>query len=138
MEKRIFVDLKVSSGRVVHIARAAIVELDVDPAHPQLTLLTLSTGQKRIALESRESLLERLEGGCQVPLGALGLPYEGGLRLWGLVASPDGRRAVRADLTGDPRDPEALGVAVAEALLERGAGDILDEVRGEPPAVTAP
>ena len=90
------------------------------------------------AVGAERSLLERLEGGCQVPLGALGLPYEGGLRLWGLVASPDGRRAVRADLTGDPRDPEALGVAVAEALLERGAGDILDEVRGEPPAVTAP
>ena len=55
------------------------------------------------AVRAERALLHRLEGGCQVPVGALGLPFERGLRLWGLVASVDGRRVVRGDLTWDPR-----------------------------------
>ena len=51
-----------------------------------------------------------------------------GLRLWGLVASPDGTRVVRADATGKVSDPEALGARVARMLDERGAGDILQSI----------
>ena len=42
-----------------------------------------------------------------------------------LVASPDGRRIVRADGEGDMAAPEALGLRVAGLLRERGAGEIL-------------
>lgn len=80
------------------------------------------------AAQAERALLARLEGGCQVPIAALGLPFDGGLRLWGLVASVDGSRVVRDDRTGSADDPHALGRAVAEELLARGADEILSEV----------
>jgi hydroxymethylbilane synthase len=90
------------------------------------------------AVTAERALLRRLEGGCQIPMGAIGLPFEGGLRLWGLVVSPDGTRLVRGDLTGKPQEAEALGHRLAEVLLERGAGEILDQMEGAAPAPSAP
>ena len=80
------------------------------------------------SVSAERTVLEALGGGCQVPIGALGVPYDKKLRLWGLVASADGRRVVRADLTGDLDDPHALGHALADLLRERGAGAILAEL----------
>jgi len=48
--------------------------------------------------------------------------------LWGIVASPDGRRLVRADLTDPTSHPDELGRRVAELLLSRGAGELLASV----------
>lgn len=91
------------------------------------------------AVRAERALLARLEGGCQIPIGALGIPYEGGLRLWGLVASPDGRHVVRTDRTGAMEKPDDLGREVAEILLERGAGDILDDIPDDAlPGLTPP
>ena len=47
------------------------------------------------------------------------------LRLRGFVGSPDGKRMAYAELRGVSTDPEALGNAVAQALREQGADDIL-------------
>ena len=80
------------------------------------------------AVTAERTFLEALGGGCQVPIGALGIPYDERLRMWGLVASPDGRRVVRGDLTGSLTDPQALGHKLAELLRERGAEAILAEL----------
>ena len=80
------------------------------------------------AVTAERTCLEVLGGGCQVPIGALGLAYDERLRLWGLVASPDGKRVVRGDLTGHLADPQALGHKLANLLRERGAEPILAEL----------
>ena len=80
------------------------------------------------AVSAERTLLEVLGGGCEVPIGALGVPYDEKLRLWGLVASADGRRVVRGDVTGDLADPQALGHSLAELLQDRGAEAILAEL----------
>jgi hydroxymethylbilane synthase len=80
------------------------------------------------AVTAERSLLEALGGGCEMPIGALGVTYDQRMRLWGLVASPDGRRVVRGDLTGSLSDPEALGHKLADLLRERGAEAILAEL----------
>ncbi len=82
----------------------------------------------RAATTAERSLMHTLEAGCQLPVGALGLPFGGGMRLRGMVASPDGRHAVRAEETGAQDDPEALGRAVARSLLAMGADEILARV----------
>ena len=79
----------------------------------------------RAAVRAERALLASLEGGCSLPIGALGLPYVGGLRLWGMVMSPDGRRLARADLSDHASRPEDLGRRVAETLRSRGADEIL-------------
>ena len=80
------------------------------------------------AVSAERTFLEALGGGCQVPIGALGVPYDEKLRLWGLVASPDGSRVVRGDVTGSLADPQALGHALADSLRDRGAEAILAEL----------
>lgn len=79
----------------------------------------------RSAVAAERAILHTLQAGCQLPVGALGLAYGGGLRLRALVASPDGRRLVRADATGAIEDAVALGARVAKMLIDRGADDIL-------------
>ena len=66
-----------------------------------------------------------LGGDCTIPLGAFAELQATGLRLRALVASPDGRRIVRADAVGDAADPEELGRRVADALRGKGADQIL-------------
>ncbi len=48
--------------------------------------------------------------------------------LRGLVASLDGTTIVRGEARGEQRDPEGVGHALAEDLLQRGAADILRAV----------
>jgi len=105
----------------------AIVTRSEDAATRQL-VGALNDPDSFAAVSAERVFLEALGGGCQVPIGALGVPYDQKLRLWGLVASPDGRRVVRGDLTGNLADPQALGLALADLLLDRGAGAILAEL----------
>ena len=60
-----------------------------------------------------------------MPLGGFAEVTGSALRLRGFVASPDGKRLVRAEKRGSAQDPEALGNAVAQELLAQGAAEIL-------------
>ena len=66
-----------------------------------------------------------LGGSCTIPLGAYAQIVGGRVRLRALVASPDGRQAVRAEGEDALQAAEALGRRVADLLRERGAGEIL-------------
>jgi hydroxymethylbilane synthase len=80
----------------------------------------------RCALTVERALVAELGGGCQTPIGALATVFSAReVELLGVVASPDGSRAVRASAQAPATDPAALGARVAEMLLSRGAGDIL-------------
>ncbi len=64
-----------------------------------------------------------------MPLGAYAVMQEQGrLRLRGFVATPDGQRFARAELSGAAADPEALGLALAAELRAQGAVEILAEL----------
>lgn len=91
-------------------------------------LRPLDHSPSHIAVRAERALLAALGGGCNTPIAALGLPYDSGLRLWGLVASPDGKQVVLADGSGGLSDPEALGVRVARLLVERGAGEVIQGI----------
>lgn len=107
-------------------ALAVVIREDSSDLHALLR--PLDHLPSRTATAAERSLMHALEAGCQLPVGAMGLPFGGGMRLRGIVASPDGRQAVRADETGAQDDPEALGREVAQRLLAMGADQILMEV----------
>ncbi|MFN3984754.1 MAG: hydroxymethylbilane synthase [Rhodocyclaceae bacterium] len=69
-----------------------------------------------------------LAGSCEVPLGAYAEIRDGMLCLRGFVALPDGSRMVRAEREGAPAEAEALGLALAAALREQGADEILAQL----------
>ncbi len=77
------------------------------------------------------ALLRRLEGGCQVPIGAYGRIEGGVFLLDAVIASLDGRRTVRSSVEGSPQQAEQLGRSLAERLLAEGGEAILDEIRQE-------
>jgi hydroxymethylbilane synthase len=79
------------------------------------------------AVRAERALLAELHGGCSVPVGAYATRVAGELRLCAQVTSLDGRQRVSAAATGN--DPGALGVALAGTLRERGAAEILQEIR---------
>jgi hydroxymethylbilane synthase len=73
---------------------------------------------------AERAFLAALGGGCNVPLGAFAEPDSAaGFRLRALVARPDGSSVLRGELRGG--NAERLGRALADDLLARGAGEIL-------------
>jgi hydroxymethylbilane synthase len=107
---------------------ALAVVARTEDSETQTELRPLDHLPSRASVTAERSLMHHLEAGCQLPVGSLGIPFGGGMRLRGVVASPDGTRAVRAEATGAQDDPEALGRRVADRLLEMGAESILSEV----------
>jgi len=85
----------------------------------------------RLASSAERSLLRRLEGGCQVPLGALATVREGTLSLRASVCALDGARhlSARGEAPAEPGAGDALGVRVAEELLARGAAELIARER---------
>lgn len=83
-------------------------------------------------VRAERAMNTRLEGGCQVPIGGHAVFENDGQTLWlrALVGTPDGARVLRTEGRGSIHEPEALGIRVAEELLEMGAGEILAEVYG--------
>ena len=75
------------------------------------------------------SLLRCLEGGCQVPIGALATAVGDDLKITAVICSLDGRRSVEGTRQGHAARGEELGRALAEDLLARGGEEILAAVR---------
>jgi hydroxymethylbilane synthase len=94
-------------------------------------LAALDEREARLAASAERSLLRRLEGGCQVPLGALATVRADTLGLMASVCALDGTRhlSARAEGPATTTDAEALGVRVAEELLARGAGELMAALR---------
>jgi hydroxymethylbilane synthase len=81
------------------------------------------------ATTAERRFLARLEGGCQIPIGALATIEDGTLRLSGLVASLDGSTIIRGEIEGAPDDAAGLGEELARRLVGKGADRVLREVR---------
>ncbi|HEX6435273.1 MAG TPA: hydroxymethylbilane synthase [Gemmatimonadales bacterium] len=123
--------------------------------------VTTRTGDKGVADAIRETVhdpvtalqvsaerafLGRLEGGCQVPVGAQATLHPAGsgkmLRLHGRILSPDGNTMMEGRQAGrvaGEEDAAGIGVVLAEQLLADGAGAILGTARNiAAPSITEP
>jgi len=74
------------------------------------------------------AFLNRLEGGCQVPIGALAKVKVNGLYLDAMVGSLDGSITYRKKVRGSKFNPEKLGKSLARNLKKVGAKIILDDI----------
>jgi hydroxymethylbilane synthase len=83
----------------------------------------LDHADTRSAVTAERAMLEKLGGGCQVPIGGYAFLEKGVIHMRAIVASPDGKRVVRAELSGV--DPSRTGASLGRNLLEKGAGEIL-------------
>jgi hydroxymethylbilane synthase len=110
------------------------IEIRLGDAAIRQHLLFLDDRDARATTTCERALLNKLGGGCQVPIGAFAEMRNGRIHLRGVVANPDGSQVLRE--SGEGSDPQKLGEELGESLLRRGGDAILQEVYGQ--AVTAP
>ena len=92
---------------------------------------TLDDALTHNAVLAERAVLRTLAGGCQVPIGAHATITNDHLHLTAIVASPDGTELIRSASEGRPSEADALGRAIGEDLLARGARRILESVVGQ-------
>ena len=136
------------------LARAGLLRLGLDVPHvvvsPEVMLPAVGQGALAVAMleehplretvgealnheetgravRAERALLKALEGGCRVPVGALGCVEGSRVRLRGVVASPDGALVYRGEAEGEK--PEEVGRRLARDLLDQGAAVVLGEIR---------
>ena len=85
----------------------------------------LDDARTRSCTRAERAMNRALHGSCHVPVAALARLDGDALVLDGLVGSATDGSLVRGNASGSAGDPEAIGQAVARALLEAGAGALL-------------
>ncbi|MEI7768539.1 MAG: hydroxymethylbilane synthase [Chloroflexales bacterium] len=125
-----FVSLPIPTDQMLPSVAQGIlaIECRADDAVTIGLLAALDHAPSRAAALAERAFLGRLEGGCQVPIAASAALDGDTLHLRGLVGSLDGATLIKGDLVGDLADPAAIGTALAEDLLARGAAEILAEI----------
>jgi hydroxymethylbilane synthase len=108
---------------------ALAIEIRSGDRATRALLAFLDDAAARATTSCERALLNKLGGGCQVPIGAFAELNGSRIGLNALVARPDGTKVLRETRDGD--DPISLGEEVGETLLRRGGDVILEEVYGE-------
>ncbi|RZQ52961.1 hydroxymethylbilane synthase [Pseudoalteromonas phenolica] len=104
------------------------IECRSDDERVKALLVPLEHTETRIRVLAERAMNRRLEGGCQVPIGAYALVNGEQVHIRGLVGAVDGSEILRDEVSGSVENAEQLGVQLAEQLLAQGADKILAEV----------
>lgn len=95
----------------------------------ELAVLALHDEASGVRIAAERSFLAAMGGSCSTPLAAhaqlRGTATDGELTITGLCGMPDGSRILRHTEVGAAGDAVALGARLADALLARGAREIL-------------
>ena len=76
---------------------------------------------------AERTVVRRLDGGCDVPIASFAVTEGDSLWLRARVGSSDGKTVIVSEARGS--EPEALGIEVADALIAKGAAEILKAAR---------
>lgn len=108
---------------------AIAIQIRSDDEETRAAVAPLTDSKTMIETRAERAFLAALEGGCQVPIGALAGPSETGPTLWGLLSDITGKRVVRGQMPLDVAAPELTGVRLANDLRHRGGTEILASLR---------
>ncbi len=109
---------------------AIAVQVRTGDARVAALMRSLHHHDTGVAVRAERAFLAALEGGCQVPIGALAMSTPNGLTLHGLIADVDGTRVLRGSEPVNGAAPEDAGARLAAHLMQQGAGEILARLRG--------
>ncbi|RLV60287.1 hydroxymethylbilane synthase [Parashewanella curva] len=104
------------------------IECRTDDEQVKSLLAPLEHQETRYRVLAERAMNTRLEGGCQVPIGAFAQIDGDQLSLRGLVGAPDGSQIIADSVVGNKQQAVELGEELAEKLLSQGAKAILDAV----------
>ncbi len=108
---------------------ALCIEIRAADTPIQQIVAALDDADTRITVTAERGFLNRLEGGCQVPIAAHASRTGDQLRITGLVAELDGSRIIKGSAAGPLDQAAPLGIRLAEELLARGADLILERLK---------
>ncbi|EGM77026.1 porphobilinogen deaminase [Rheinheimera sp. A13L] len=127
-EARIASFLEVGTSLPANGQGAVGIECRTDDLVVQQLLAPLEHKETRICVLAERAMNRKLQGGCQVPIGAFAVLEQNELWLRGLVGQLDGSEILRSEIKGSAEQAEQLGMQLAEQLLALGADRILDAV----------
>ncbi len=109
------------------VAQGALgVEIREDDKEMHEILQTIHHVETATETTAERTFLKRMDGSCQVPIGANAQFVDGELYLTGLIMSEDGNEKFLVKKSGD--DPVVLGNLVADEMEKIGAKEIIDEI----------
>ena len=127
-EQRIAALMPVDTSLPANGQGAVGIECRSDDTRVQQLLSALEHRETRICVLAERAMNRKLQGGCQVPIGAYAVIEGDTLWLRGLVGALDGSEIIRHQLRGPVAEAEQLGINLAEHLLSQGADRILQDV----------
>ncbi|MGF1715206.1 hydroxymethylbilane synthase [Photobacterium chitinilyticum] len=134
--KRLKMDDRIRDAIAPEISLPAVgqgavgIECRLDDARVRTLLGALNHQDTATRVLCERAMNNRLQGGCQVPIGSYSELQGDEIWLRALVGEPDGSKIVRGEISGPVADAETLGTQLAEQLLDEGAKDILDKLYG--------
>ena len=108
---------------------ALAIETRADDEPVRSLCRVLASEDAEITVTAERTLLQHLGAGCRAPVAGIAQVQQRKLEVWGLVGTPDGATMLREHVSGALSDAQALGKALADALIARGADRILAEFR---------
>lgn len=103
------------------------VETRADDHRMAGILRVIDHAQTRYAAIAERAFLERLGGGCQVPVGAFAQSEAELMSLTVFLGSPDGQQTFQAKVQGLTHSPHQLAADAHQAIVERGGSELLDK-----------
>jgi hydroxymethylbilane synthase len=88
-------------------------------------LKPLNHDETSACVRAERALGTALSASCQLPLGGFAVKENNSLKIFGFVASEDGKQILQAQAIASINDPEAAGKMLADKLIESGAKQIL-------------
>jgi hydroxymethylbilane synthase len=105
---------------------AIVIETRDGDAFTIETTSALDHEETRLCCLAERAFLRSLGGGCQFPIAAHARIDDEQLTLDGLVATPDGTKILRDQLSGFLTNTDEIGSSLAAQLIERGANSLLN------------
>lgn len=104
------------------------IECRTDDVQVKQLLAPLADAETICCVLAERAMNNRLQGGCQVPIGGYAVLQQGQLYLRALVGDVDGSQIIRAEGKSAVENADVLGVQIAEQLLAQGADKILQSI----------
>lgn len=106
------------------------IESRADDTFVRELLDPINDHRTSMAVSAERAFLDRLEGGCQVPIAGHAVIEDRAVQFEGLVASVDGTQVIRDRIEGPVEQAAPLGTALADRILSAGGRQILDRIYG--------
>ena len=86
---------------------------------------TLNDEKSEIETRVERDFVDRLEGGCQVPIGVKATLLDEKIDVKAVIGLPNGKELLKEEIVGDKKEYKELGIRLADLMIKKGAKELL-------------